>query len=145
MKKTRGRSWKQEHLTLGLCNAIVNQRLDDVKILIDQVVDIDALYDGVTPLMEAAHYGNFEAVKLLLEHGADPAVMDDNGLTALEYALYGTTKDHRIIEELLNSMMEARFIGTSVDSQCRLPRSEDLVMDAVLWEFLLDAATDTVH
>ena len=145
MKKTRGKSWKQEHLTLGLCNPIVNQRLDDVKILIDQVVDIDALYDGVTPLMEAAHYGNFEAVKLLLEHGADPAVMDDNCRIALDYALWGVKPDPRIIEELLDYQIGGVLPKTSVAGQDRLPRSEDLVMDAVLWEFLLDAATDTVH
>jgi ankyrin repeat protein len=42
--------------------------------------------DGGTALMFAAANGRVEAVKLLLQLGADPNVIDDRGLTALKYA-----------------------------------------------------------
>ncbi len=42
---------------------------------------------GSTPLFTAAMHGQLETVKLLLEHGADPTLTDDNGETALEWAL----------------------------------------------------------
>ena len=39
-----------------------------------------------TPLHEAAMEGHTEAVKLLIDHGADIDIKDDNGRTALHYA-----------------------------------------------------------
>ena len=33
-----------------------------------------------------AERGHIESVQLLLEHGADPAIRDNNGLTALDWA-----------------------------------------------------------
>lgn len=39
-----------------------------------------------TPLHEAARGGRLEAALVLLEHGADPMVLDSNGRTALEVA-----------------------------------------------------------
>jgi uncharacterized protein len=41
---------------------------------------------GFTPLMEAAYNGQRDMVELLLAHGADPALRDDKGLTAADYA-----------------------------------------------------------
>lgn len=40
--------------------------------------------NGVTALRSAAKYGNLEATRLLLLHGADPSLRDRNGLTALD-------------------------------------------------------------
>ncbi|KAL2758679.1 hypothetical protein ACRALDRAFT_2058014 [Sodiomyces alcalophilus JCM 7366] len=40
-----------------------------------------------TPLHKAATQGNLEAVRLLLDHGADPTIKDNKGRTALEYAV----------------------------------------------------------
>jgi uncharacterized protein len=39
---------------------------------------------GSTPIMCAGAYGRVEAVKLLLERGADPTITNDNGLTCME-------------------------------------------------------------
>lgn len=39
-----------------------------------------------TPLMMAAHYGTPQAVKLLLDEGADPLVRNELGLTAIDFA-----------------------------------------------------------
>jgi uncharacterized protein len=41
---------------------------------------------GVTPLMAAAAGGHEAVVKLLLNHGADPALRDERGRSAAAYA-----------------------------------------------------------
>ena len=41
---------------------------------------------GFTPLMEASYNGQVEMVDVLLAHGADRSMRDDNGLTASDYA-----------------------------------------------------------
>ena len=46
---------------------------------------------GVTPLMLAAGYGYTPIVELLLKRGADPAIVDQGGERAVDYALTGTT------------------------------------------------------
>jgi uncharacterized protein len=42
--------------------------------------------NGTTPLMMAAQYGSTSAVKRLLEEGADPALKNQLGLTAIDFA-----------------------------------------------------------
>ncbi len=42
--------------------------------------------DGVTPLMDAAHFNRAGTVNLLLEAGADKALVCNNGRTALWFA-----------------------------------------------------------
>jgi predicted SAM-dependent methyltransferase len=49
--------------------------------------------DGVTPLILAALGGHFEAVKLLLEAGADPELTSNEGWTAYSFARGGRHKD----------------------------------------------------
>jgi len=39
-----------------------------------------------TPLMMAAHYGNPDVVRLLLEEGADAAMKNEKGLSAMDFA-----------------------------------------------------------
>ena len=46
-----------------------------------------------TPLMMAAMYGSTSAVKLLLESGADPALQNEQGLTAIDFAQRGQRLD----------------------------------------------------
>jgi ankyrin repeat protein len=41
---------------------------------------------GTTPLMRAAKHGDFAAIRLLLDHGADPALAQRNHTTALMFA-----------------------------------------------------------
>ena len=43
--------------------------------------------DGITPLHVAAMWGNSEAVRLLLDYGADPVVCDDEDMTPLDHAM----------------------------------------------------------
>lgn len=44
---------------------------------------------GSTALIMAAGYGNVEMVRLLLDHGADPRMVDLNGDSALTVAVSG--------------------------------------------------------
>lgn len=55
--------------------AATNGHLEVIQLLLDSHAYIDAESpNGTTPLMMAAHYGSAEAVKLLLQAGADPAL-----------------------------------------------------------------------
>lgn len=45
-------------------------------------------YNGFTPLIAAAYYGNAPIVKYLCDKGADINIQDDDGWTALNYASY---------------------------------------------------------
>ena len=63
-------------------------------------VSVNALtYQGSTALMFAASGGNVEAVRLLLEKGADPAIKNEYGYTATSLA---QGDDYAEIIELLN-------------------------------------------
>ena len=48
---------------------------------------------GITPLMNAAMNGNVQAVKLLIEKGADPSLKDNSGLNSLHFAAIGGDTD----------------------------------------------------
>ncbi|MBP9640277.1 MAG: ankyrin repeat domain-containing protein, partial [Acidovorax sp.] len=57
-------------------------------LLLENHAYIDAASpNGSTPLMMAAQYGTREALQLLLEEGADPALKNQLGLTATDFAL----------------------------------------------------------
>ncbi|KRD55928.1 hypothetical protein ASE52_06900 [Acidovorax sp. Root275] len=59
-----------------------------IALLLENHAYIDAASpNGTTPLMMAAHYGSSEAVQLLLDEGADPALKNQLGLTAADFAL----------------------------------------------------------
>ena len=45
--------------------------------------------NGTTPLMMAAMYGSPEAVKSLIQAGADPTLKNQLGLSALDFAVRG--------------------------------------------------------
>ena len=50
-------------------------------------VNLNARDDwGWTPLMQATYYNHIEIIRLLLNNGADPAVMDEKGTTVLSIA-----------------------------------------------------------
>lgn len=58
-----------------------------IQLLLDNHAYIDAASpNGSTPLMMAAMYGTSSAVELLLRAGADSALKNDLGLTALDFA-----------------------------------------------------------
>ncbi len=69
---------------LGAIQALIDRRPQDV----DAKTNI-----GITPLMMAATEGHAEAVRLLLQLGADRTLKDDEGLTAKEVAIKNGNED----------------------------------------------------
>ena len=58
-----------------------------VQLLLDNFAYIDAESpNGSTPLMMAARYGSADAVKVLLDAGADPTLKNAQGLSAVDFA-----------------------------------------------------------
>jgi len=67
--------------------AASSANLPIIALLIENSAYIDAESpNGTTPLMMAAMYGTPEAVKLLLQEGADPTLKNIQSLTALDFA-----------------------------------------------------------
>jgi ankyrin repeat protein len=68
--------------------------VDLVRLLLEHHAYIDAESPNkTTPLMMAARYGTPEVVKLLLEEGADPTLRNEQGLTALDFAVRAERQD----------------------------------------------------
>ena len=67
--------------------AATHGHLPVMNLLLEHHAYIDAASpNGTTPLMMAARYGTPDAVKLLLEAGADPKLRNGLGLSALDFA-----------------------------------------------------------
>lgn len=67
--------------------AATNGHLSIMKRLLEAHAFIDAESpNGTTPLMMAAQYGSIDAVKLLLDEGADALMKNQQNLTALDFA-----------------------------------------------------------
>jgi hypothetical protein len=69
------------------------QRFDVAAQLIEDGIDVNYQYslsksyaDGMTPLLYACKWNNFELVRILVEHGANIQTRDKNGSTALSIA-----------------------------------------------------------
>ncbi|GAC1529451.1 MAG: hypothetical protein NVS2B4_07810 [Ramlibacter sp.] len=67
--------------------AATGGHVEVMELLLEHSAFIDAESpNGTTPLMMAAMYGNTAAVKLLLDAGADTAMRNKLGMTALDFA-----------------------------------------------------------
>ena len=85
---------------------------DMIRLLLQNDAYIDSeSANGTTPLMMAAYYAPPLAVKLLLEEGADPTLVNHGGASALDLAL---SKEHQQSAYYLRAFTEAWFIQNPV-------------------------------
>ena len=76
-----------------------------MRLLIENDAYVDAESpNGTTPLMMAAYYSSPNAVKLMLEEGADPLLKNQDGQTALDMAL---VKDKKLSVLYIRAFIEA--------------------------------------
>jgi ankyrin repeat protein len=77
--------------------------------LLDHSAYIDAESpNGTTPLMMAAMYGSPEAVKHLIQAGADLTIKNQLGLTALDFAIRGQRQNAKELIETGLARLAAR-------------------------------------
>lgn len=77
-----------------------------MRVLLEKHAFIDAQSpNGTTPLMMAAMYGTTEAVKLLIDEGADPLMRNEQGMTAADFGQRGNRPD---AVELVTGAMRTR-------------------------------------
>ena len=86
-----------------------------MRLLLDNEAYIDSeSANGTTPLMMAAYYASPLAVKLLLEEGADPVLVNSANVSALDMAL---TKDHQQSAFYIRAFTEAWFIQNPINEE----------------------------
>ena len=67
--------------------ATIDQNVTAVNDYLSKGVDIDEPdRHGFTPLIYAAYYNHINIAKVLLEHDADPHIVNNRGYNAYEYA-----------------------------------------------------------
>ena len=90
-----------------------------MRLLLENEAYIDSeSANGTTPLMMAAYYASPLSVKLLLEEGADPTLVNSANTSALDLAL---SKDHQQSALYIKAFIEAWFIQNPIkeESQAR--------------------------
>jgi hypothetical protein len=74
-----------------LMHAVHKEQLGSVRALLEAGADVDRHAGGTTALIMAAGYGYTAIVEELLKHGADPRATANDGSTALDAALGGSS------------------------------------------------------
>lgn len=83
----------------ALYTACAEGNTDMARLLLDNNAEPDRTEDA-TPLIIASCYGKIECVKLLLEHGTDVNTIDNEGRTALFYAMaYRQDKVEKLLSD----------------------------------------------
>lgn len=99
------------NLPVGKQNRIPNFGV--AKTLISQGADINAVaINGMTPLMLAAWYGDFDTVKMLLDNGANAQAKDSRGASATYFAKISKNKEKQAqILDLLEKAASKSKLG----------------------------------
>lgn len=102
----RGLNFSVEEMSIALRNAVSRGHHDVMRSLLDSRVkiNIDYLFHDSTALMAAAHEGDEEAVRLLLEHGAD--VNSWHGRYAIQIA---NERGHKVVAAMLIARRRPRL------------------------------------
>jgi len=86
-----------------------------MRLLLENEAYIDSeSTNGTTPLMMAAYYASPLAVKLLLEEGADPVLVNSSNASALDLAL---AKDHHQSAMYIRVFTESWFIQNPIKQE----------------------------
>ena len=76
-------------------NISEKNQLAKLRFYIDQAVPLNVLYEGKTPLMYAAKYGNStKIIKMLIDNQASPLLRSTEGKTAFDYAMDNNNLAH---------------------------------------------------
>ena len=76
-------------------NISEKDQLAKLRFYIDQAVPLNVLYEGKTPLMYAAKYGNStKIIKMLIDNQASPVLRSTEGKTAFDYAMDNNNLAH---------------------------------------------------
>lgn len=95
------------HGDTALSDATKGNHTDCMKFLLGLNADVNKANNlGHTPLHLAAVKGNVEAVKVLLDHGADVGRVDVENTTALLYACQGNDRAEETTSLILEKMVE---------------------------------------
>lgn len=77
----------------AICVASDRQHWEIVRMLAEAGADVDATWEGVTPLLYAIFDGNVEITKILIEHGADVQYTTEYATTDFQYnTMYEATQ-----------------------------------------------------
>lgn len=76
-------------------NISEEQQLSMLQIFMDESVPLNVLYEGKTPLMYAASFGNStKLIKMILDNQASPTLRSTEGKTAFDYAMKNNNLAH---------------------------------------------------
>lgn len=76
-------------------NISEKDQLAKLRFYIDQAVPLNVLYEGKTPLMYVAKYGNStKIIKMLIDNQASPVLRSTEGKTAFDYAMDNNNLAH---------------------------------------------------
>ena len=102
----------------------VEQNFDALSCLITHGADINAVTnEKCTPLMIACKHNNDRVVNFLLENGADVALRDNNGETALHYVWNRSGSSAKILSSLIK-------YGVDINTRINNPINETHLMNA---------------
>ena len=78
-------------------------QISKLKVFLEQSIPVNTFYNGKTPLMYAAQYGNStKVIKLLLDYDSIPSIRSTENKTAFDYAKENTALKHDSIFWSLN-------------------------------------------